>query len=68
MKINTIKIKSPLDCKKENYLNWEQEYTERSKEYSVVRLVKAIGRDFSREEIIKKHDLMCNLQSQKKLA
>lgn len=68
MKINTIKVKSPLDCRKENYLSWEQAYIEKSKEYSVVRLVKAIGSDFSREKIVKKHDFMCNLQSNKKLA
>ncbi len=68
MKFKTIKVKSPLDCKKESYINWEQAYVEKSKEYSVVRLVKTVGNDFSRESVIKKHDLMCNLHPTRKLA
>ncbi len=68
MKIKTIKVKSPLDCQKDNYLNWEQVYSQKSKEYSVVRLVKALGSDFSNDAIIEKHDLVCNLRSNRKLA
>ena len=68
MKFKSIKVKSPLDCKKDNYLSWEQAYAEKSKEYSVVRLVKLLGRDFSNDTIVKKHDLMCNIQSNRKLA
>lgn len=68
MKINTIKVKSPLDCKNENYLNWEKAYTEKSRDYSVVRLVKSLGSDFSSDKIVKQHDLMCNLQSNRRLA
>lgn len=39
-----------------------------AKAYSAVRLVKTLGQDFSNDSIIRKHDLMCNFQANKKLA
>ena len=68
MKIQTIKVKSPVDCQDDAYLNWEQAYTRKSSQYSVVRLVKSLGRDFSNDKIVKMHDRICNLAAARTLA
>lgn len=68
MKHQTIKIKSPLDCAKPDYEKWEKSYARESKSFSVVKLVKAIGSDFSLEQAIQKHDNACNLHGNRKLA
>lgn len=67
MKAKTIKIKSPLDCEKEEYLAWVKEYERKSEAFSVVRLIKTIGQDFSHENVIKKHDHACNMHKNARL-
>ncbi|OAD24078.1 transmembrane prediction [Candidatus Thiomargarita nelsonii] len=68
MRIRTIRIKSPLDCETNAYLDWSKEYEQKSEKYSVVKLIKAIGQDFSHEPVIKIHDRICNLHKNNKLA
>ena len=68
MKHQTIKIKSPLDCTTQDYDEWDQSYRRKSKNFSVVKLIKTLGHDFSQEPVIKKHDLTCNLGGNCKLA
>lgn len=68
MKTKTIKIRSPLDCQSEDYLSWEATYLQKAKDYSVVRLVKSLGNDFSKDEIINIHDFVCNMNAGAKLA
>lgn len=68
MKHQTIKIKSPIDCKTQDYKEWDKSYTRESLNFSVVKLVKVVGSDFSQEHVIKMHDMRCNLHGNKKLA
>ncbi|MBB3169341.1 hypothetical protein [Simiduia aestuariiviva] len=68
MKHQTIKIKSPLDCTTQDYEVWDKSYSRESQNFSVVKLVKTLGSDFSQEQAIKKHDDACNLHGAKKLA
>ncbi|RDH44613.1 hypothetical protein B9G39_14870 [Zooshikella ganghwensis] len=68
MKHHTIKIKSPIDCTTQDYQVWDKSYARESQKFSVVRLIKTLGSDFSQEQIIKKHDIACNLHKNKKLA
>lgn len=68
MKMKTIKIRSPLDCETMEYAQWEKEYTSTSKRYSVVRLVKTLGKDFSKERVIQLHDDACNCHKGLRLA
>lgn len=62
MKFKTIKVRSPLDCESEEYVNWSKEYVEVSQRYSVVRHIKSIGKDFSYDPVIALHDRVCNAQ------
>jgi hypothetical protein len=68
IKAKTIKIKSPLDCEKETYLDWEKQYEKVSRNFAVVKLVKTIGEDFSYDPVIKHHDQMCSSHKNNKLA
>ena len=68
MRIKTIKLKTPLDCETQAYENWAKDYDYAAQQFSVVRLVKTIGRDFSREPAIEYHDQMANLTRGCKLA
>jgi hypothetical protein len=68
MRIRTIKIKSPLDCEKDHYKEWSKAYDQKSLNFSVVKLLKSIGQDFSYDRVIKQHDEMCNAHKNYKLA
>lgn len=68
MKIQTIKIKSPLDCERQSYADWAAMYELKAKEFSVVKLLKTLGADFSKEQVIREHDRYCNLSAEKRLA
>ncbi len=68
IKARTIKIKDPLVCESQNYLEWSESYKKKSKNYSVVKLKKTIGNDFSNEIIIRFHDEVCNLRGDEILA
>ncbi|UTA47310.1 hypothetical protein L1F30_14200 [Simiduia sp. 21SJ11W-1] len=68
MKIKTLKIRSPLDCDTQAYKEWAAMYAERAKDFSVVRLIKTLGRDFSHEPVVRAHDQLCNLRAEKRLA
>lgn len=63
-----IKIKSPLDCETSTYRHWSERHETASQNYSVVRLVKTMGKDFSREAVIQLHDRICNESRHSKLA
>ncbi|PCJ16779.1 MAG: hypothetical protein COB04_10065 [Gammaproteobacteria bacterium] len=68
MKINTIKVKSPLDCEREPYLSWAKDYDARAERFTVVKLLKSIGQDFSHEPVIKIHDQIANASKSGRLA
>jgi len=68
MKSVTTKIRSPLDCELSEYHHWSEKYKATSQKYSVVKLVKTIGTDFSQELVIKLHDQTCNESMQGRLA
>ena len=68
MAIESIKIKSPLDCLSEKYKNWSNRYFSESEKYSVARLWESIGEDFSMDHEIVLHDKMTNSISGLKLA
>lgn len=68
MKHQTIKITSPIDCATQDFEQWDTSYTRQSRNFSVVKLVKTLGADFSQEPVIKKHDMVCNLYGNRKLA
>lgn len=68
IKSRTIKIGSPLDCETENYQSWENEYQEKSNQFSVVKLVKTIGQDFAADNVIALHDRLSNSSQNKTLA
>ncbi len=68
MKFRTIKVKDPLVCETNEYSDWEEAYTDKSRSYTVVKLIKTIGRDFSQERVIKYHDEMCNILGKGRLA
>ena len=68
MKFRTIKVTSPLICETENYQNWATEYEEKSRAFSVVRLIKTIGNDFQYDRVIQHHDRVCNASANNKLA
>ena len=68
LKFRTIKIKDPLVCESDEYLEWERDYADKSRTFSVVKLVKSIGRDFSFDPIVKYHDDVCNLHLGGRLA
>jgi hypothetical protein len=63
-----IRIKSPLDCETEAYLQWVKEYNYKSTSFSVVKLLETIGSDFSRDPVIKRHDEKCRMNYGNKLA
>lgn len=67
LKMKTIKIKSPLDCETQEYLDWSQEYATASARSSVVKLIQSVGSDFSREPVIRLHDTLCNAGSSRTL-
>ena len=60
MKFKTIKIRSPLDCETQAYLDWAQDYAAVSARYSVVKLIQSVGSDFSTEPVIRLHDSLCH--------
>ncbi len=60
LRIKTIKVKSPLFCQSDTYKNWANMYDEASRNYTVARYIKSIGRDFSSDKVIKYHDERCN--------
>lgn len=68
MKINTIKVKSPLDCETESYANWAESYQVASQGFSVVKIIKTLGDSFANDPIIKLHDERCNLGATHRLA
>ena len=68
MRIKTIKIRTPLDCEQQAYIDWSNEYEQNADNFSVVKLVKTIGKDFSTDPVIKKHDYICNAHKNHKLA
>ena len=68
MKIRTIKIKSPLDCETDHYIDWSREYALKSRNFTVVKLIKSLGNDFSHDRVIKIHDKICNAYKNYKLA
>ncbi len=68
MKAPTIKIRSPLDCESDTYLQWQRQYESASENYRVLRFVEAIGRDFSTEPVIRLHDSLCKVDSDRTLA
>ena len=68
MKMKTIRVKDPLFCETQEYLDWAREYREHSKKYSVVKLLKTVGKDFGLEPVIKLHDEVCNSYSKSTLA
>ena len=63
-----IRIKSPLDCETEAYLQWAKDYNYRSTAFSVVKLLETIGSDFSRDPVIRRHDEKCRMIYGNKLA
>lgn len=67
MKIETIKIKSPLDCETSNYKSWANMYRSESKAYSVVKLLETIGEDFASDKTIQFHDQTANATKNQKL-
>ncbi len=68
MGIKTIRVRSPLVCETDEYNEWSKMYETASRDYCVVRLVKSIGRDFSRDPVIRFHDEQCNAHKSAKLA
>ncbi len=66
--IKTMKIRSPLVCETEEYKAWAQMYEKASEDYAVVRIIKSIGVDFSRDPVISYHDEHCNAEMNLKLA
>lgn len=68
MRMRTIKIKSPLDCETNEYIDWSEEYEKKSQGYTVVRLLKSIGQDFSNDHVIKIHDEISNAHKNNTLA
>jgi len=68
MKIKTIKIKNPLDCEKQSYIDWSKNYARAVEGFSVVRLLKSIGQDFGSDRVIKHHDESCNAYKNNTLA
>ncbi len=68
MKINTIKIRTPLDCETQDYRNWSEQYENASQNYCVVKHITSIGKDFSSDPIIAFHDTICGAHRERKLA
>ena len=68
MKMETIKIKSPLDCKSEHYETWRAKYESASQNFSVVKLRECIGRDFGNDPVIQLHDQTARMGSNDPLA
>lgn len=66
--MQTIKIKSPLDCETEAYKNWSKLYIEKSTNFSSVKLIETIGEDFSRDLIVQYHDKITQAKANYKLA
>lgn len=68
MRMQTIRIKSPLDCEQEAYIEWSKTYQSNAENYSVVRLLETTGQDFSHEPVIRLHDQLCNARRNRQLA
>ncbi|WP_341708860.1 hypothetical protein [Halopseudomonas sp.] len=66
--IKTIKVSSPLVCETDEYRSWEQVYEAASQDVSVVHYLKSIGKDFSRDPVVRFHDEQCNAHKRFKLA
>jgi hypothetical protein len=62
MKMETIRIKTPLDCETETYEKWQSRYVETSRRYSVVTLRETIGEDFGNDPAILFHDHTTNMR------
>jgi hypothetical protein len=67
MHFKTIRIKTPLDCETESYQEWLSEYLKESVKYSVVKIRRIVGRDFSNDPAIKYHDDITNMHISGKL-
>ena len=68
MKIDTYKVLSPLECETASYQSWAAMYASEAQAFSVVKLIEAIGEDFSHEPVIAEHDRRCNMSAGLKLA
>jgi hypothetical protein len=68
MKMETIRIKTPLDCEAEAYGIWQTKYAEAAQRYSVVALLEVIGKDFRDDPVIMLHDQTANMRSDSPLA
>lgn len=68
MKIPTIRVKTPMVCETQEYHEWSNIYEKASQQYSVVKLMKTLGNDFSTDPAIKLHDTVCNTYKELTLA
>jgi len=68
MKMETMRIKTPLDCETEAYGIWQKKYMEASQRYSVVKLREVIGKDFWDDPVIMRHDQITAMRSNQPLA
>lgn len=59
LKIKTIKIRTPLACETASYKSWSSMYDNASRNVTVAKHIKSIGRDFSNERVIRYHDEKC---------
>lgn len=60
--ITTMRVRSPLTCNTDEYKDWAAMYDAASRNYSVVKFIKSIGRDFSSNRVIQHHDKQCRSQ------
>ena len=67
-RIETIKVRSPLDCETEQYREWAEIYERASENYQVVKHVLSLGKDFSADPVIRMHDSVCKAFDDKTLA
>lgn len=63
-----FRIQTPLDCETEAFRTWNAQYIQKSKAYSVTKLVEAIGSDLSSDRVVAYHDRICNCASENPLA
>ena len=68
MKMETMRIKTPLDCETEAYNIWREKYAAASGNYSVVKLRETLGMDFSGDPVIVLHDKITRLDAKALLA
>ena len=68
MKMETIRIKTPLDCETEAFDVWQKKYAKNAQRYSVVTLLETIGKDFGDDPVVMLHDHMTGMRSGNPLA